>query len=156
MQFGHTYDLVMSGVKTQTRRVWQPGDITDRQLARDASEWADLRHIKIPPISMVVYTSTASGKLRIKYQVGKTYSAQPGRGRKAGGRILLTGIRSERVQDITNEDALAEGMGWVGESSPRDNYAELWDIVHTRPGERWNANPLTWVLMFELVDQPNP
>lgn len=168
MQFGHTCDLVMSGVKTQTRRVQQPGDVSfvkplpdDKIYLRDDESIILIRPDEYREITLVRNNG------RVKYQVGKQYAVQPGRGRKAGGRILLTGIRSERVQDITNEDALAEGVlpypatpplyyvpkTGVSASNPIDAYAELWDTIHTRPGERWSDNPLVWVLVFRLVEE---
>lgn len=54
---------------------------------------------------------------------------------KEAARIFLrvTNVRVERLQDITVEDALAEGM---------DKYI------------RWDANPWVWIIEFERCEKP--
>lgn len=86
-------------------------------------------------------------------------------------RILLevTGARSERLQDISEEDAQAEGMIYggclnCGESEPcecdnpqpdaRDAFAELWQF--TAGEESWHANPMVWVIEFKRLHLPVP
>ncbi|HHJ4571899.1 TPA: morphogenetic protein [Citrobacter farmeri] len=86
-------------------------------------------------------------------------------------RILLeiTGVRVERLNSISQEDAQAEGMeltGWRptysdpdsgGEAwTPYDNFAQLWESIY---GEgSWQANPWVWVIEFKVVPnvQDNP
>jgi len=79
-------------------------------------------------------------------------------------RILLeiTGVRVERLNSISQEDAQAEGMeltGWRptysdpdsgGEAwTPYDNFAQLWESIYGE--ESWNANPWVWVIEFKVV-----
>jgi hypothetical protein len=154
MIFQHTHEKVLDGLKTQTRRLIKPG------------EWID---VSDPPNPRVVQMGK-DGKLRTKWQVGKTYAVQPGRTKKAIGRIRITGIRRERLQDITEEDALAEGCEGLwnpmrgyynfreaptdttlfGKYS-KDHFKQLWDSIHTKPGTRWDDNPEVWVLEFEVI-----
>lgn len=83
-------------------------------------------------------------------------------------RIMLeiTGVRVERLNDISQEDAQAEGMeltGWRPTYSdpdsggdvmtPYDNFAELWASIYG--AESWQANPWVWVIEFKMVDQPH-
>lgn len=79
-------------------------------------------------------------------------------------RILLeiTSVRVERLNDISQEDAQAEGMeltGWRPTYSdpdsggevwtPYDNFAELWQSIYGE--ESWEANPWVWVIEFKVV-----
>ncbi|EKN4803127.1 morphogenetic protein [Yersinia enterocolitica] len=77
--------------------------------------------------------------------------------------LLITGVRVERLRDISQEDAQAEGMeltGWRptysdpdsgGEyETPYDNFAELWTSIYGE--ESWQANPCVWVIEFERME----
>lgn len=81
-------------------------------------------------------------------------------------RIRITGIRLERLQDISNEDCLKEGIKkswWMGASgkplygfenddrytSPREAYATLIDKISGKG--TWEKNPWVFVYDFELV-----
>lgn len=72
--------------------------------------------------------------------------------------LEITGVRVERLQDISNEDARAEGvlpayadqcvaLGHQYEARPL--YRELWQHING-PGS-WDANPWVWVLEFKRV-----
>eukprot|EP00456_Euglypha_rotunda_P012417 TRINITY_DN13522_c0_g1_i3.p1 TRINITY_DN13522_c0_g1~~TRINITY_DN13522_c0_g1_i3.p1 ORF type:complete len:238 (+),score=54.01 TRINITY_DN13522_c0_g1_i3:626-1339(+) len=75
----------------------------------------------------------------------------------------LTAVRVERLQDISEEDAEAEGVGEhnvgcsaagryecrCGEDSYKDSYAKLWDYINGAGS--WAANPWVWVLSFEVI-----
>jgi len=82
-------------------------------------------------------------------------------------RILLeiTEIRVERLQEITQDDAVAEGMrhpehafkmiagGDVEvEISPKEQFAELWDSLNAKRGYGWDINPWVWVISFKRID----
>ena len=76
-------------------------------------------------------------------------------------RPVITRIRAERLQDITEEDAIAEGIeraerGWCD----YQGYAKFWmnsvtsfeSLWHSINGpESWSANPWVWVIEFEQV-----
>lgn len=73
-------------------------------------------------------------------------------------RLLLevTGVRVERVQEITEDDARAEGMEVlsVGTAtwSNRQSFAVLWDQINgKRAGCAWDNNPWVWVIEFRRV-----
>lgn len=84
--------------------------------------------------------------------------------------IKITNIRVERLQDISDEDCLREGVyelrethgkpsaySFIGDNayfgkrkSPREAFAALIDKVSGKG--TWDSNPLVWVYEFELVD----
>lgn len=90
---------------------------------------------------------------------------------RAACRLMLeiTGVRVERLNSISQEDAQAEGMeitGWRPTYSdpdsggevwtPYDNFAQLWESIYGE--ESWKANPWVWVIEFKVVPnvQDNP
>lgn len=84
---------------------------------------------------------------------------------RAACRILLevTGVRVQRLNSISQEDAQAEGMeltGWRPTYSdpdsggevwtPYDNFAQLWESIYGE--ESWKANPWVWVIEFKRIE----
>jgi hypothetical protein len=165
---------IADGTKTQTRRI-----VKDNELLFVTESGVT-----------TVRTVLPSGNTRLKWQVGRDYAVSPGRGKpgawwhpvdraitfhtsrtdadRAYGwrplRIRITALRVERLQDISEEDAIAEGC--VGRDvytskdnhgevayvmTPRDVYRDLWDTINTRKGTRWDDNPRVWVIAFEVV-----
>ncbi|DBA08609.1 TPA: hypothetical protein NPR52_003913 [Pseudomonas aeruginosa] len=92
-----------------------------------------------------------------------------GRGRPSihmprwASRILLeiTAVRIERLQDISEKQALAEGVELEGEGvcwagaagtasdSPVESFRLLWELINGAGS--WNANPWVWVVEFKRV-----
>lgn len=117
MIFAHTLDQVITGQKRQTRR-----------LVKADEYFEDNRRI------------TKKGQ-RTLYEVGKSYAVQPNRGKKAVARILLTNLRKERLDTITDADAKAEGF------SSREEFLVTWRAIH---GQDADLSREVWVLEFEL------
>ncbi|WP_244128770.1 hypothetical protein [Burkholderia gladioli] len=69
---------------------------------------------------------------------------------RAASRTQLEVIstRIERVQQISEADAIAEGMS-AGDINPVGSYAELWDSLNAERGLSWAANPWVWVVEFK-------
>jgi hypothetical protein len=69
-------------------------------------------------------------------------------------RITLTieSIRVERLQDISEEDAEAEGVDFLsmGDVTARDMFQALWDRINGKTYP-WDSNPWTWVISFKKV-----
>jgi hypothetical protein len=71
--------------------------------------------------------------------------------------LRITDVRVERLQDISEDDARAEGcepVGWidetdVGMSSYREGFTRLWNTINGVGA--WEANPWVWVIEFERV-----
>lgn len=61
--------------------------------------------------------------------------------------LEITDVRVERLQDISEDDAMAEGIPFEGDCpSPRDNFSALWESING-PGA-WDQNPWVWVIEF--------
>lgn len=143
MLFLHTWKYVISGQKTQNRRLVRAGEYA-------TVDEADPNR----PILKVISTADA-GVPKPLYEVGKTYSVQPGLAKKTVGNIRLTAIRRERLQDLTEADALKELPVTSLEAGISDarwalnTFMGTWNIMNTEPGSRWEDNPEVWVLEFE-------
>jgi len=81
-------------------------------------------------------------------------------------RIMLevTDVRVERVQDISEEDAWAEGIltryccnggdcGCRGMpiNHPTADFRDLWDSINAKRGHGWDVNPWVWVVKFKRI-----
>lgn len=108
MQFSATWQDVLAGKKTMTRRT-----VSERHAALIAPDTAPCSPHTLPD-QTPVYGVLASGRLR--YAVGRSLAIQPGRGKHAIGRIQITAIRyCARAGDISEEDARAEGFETAAE-----------------------------------------
>ena len=68
--------------------------------------------------------------------------------------LEVTGVRVERLQDISEADAIAEGAPWAACGAPQEGshkagFAQLWESING-PGS-WAANPWVWVVAFKRV-----
>ena len=73
--------------------------------------------------------------------------------------LEITGVRVERVQEITEEDAMKEGVNWKshvvdeasGQLEPHEDAADafqrLWQSIYSN----WDANPWVWVYEFRRM-----
>lgn len=61
--------------------------------------------------------------------------------------LEITGVRVERLQDISAEDAAAEGL--TGRAKMHD-FGVLWSSIYG--DESWQANPWVWVIEFKRVE----
>lgn len=73
---------------------------------------------------------------------------------RAASRITLeiTGVRVERLQDITRGDCMAEGCPFPNiskETNPKDWYSDLWKTING--ADSWDKNPWVWVIKFKKV-----
>lgn len=92
----------------------------------------------------------------------------------AAARIFLCvrKIRAERLLDISDEDAIAEGFegevcnhdgsgahgctdcmnsGWI--EPPQLHFMYYWDELNEKRGYPWSSNPWVWVYEFEVIQK---
>lgn len=69
--------------------------------------------------------------------------------------LQLTDVRVERIQEISEADALADG-GWnyancPVHKAPERSFSELWDSINAARGYGWSENPWVWALYFRVI-----
>lgn len=102
-----------------------------------------------------IYYYKADGELRPKGWRGTWHPSihMP----KEASRIWLkvTDVRVERLQDMTDDDAEAEGC--FDYTSTALGFFDVWDSTIKKSDlDRygWNANPWVWVIKFERCEKP--
>lgn len=155
---------LIAGTKTQTRRVVKGewivcpyGGPGDRLWVRESHWWFKDEHDPV--------TGYYPPKLTAEDVEYRADGERPGRSWRPSihmprwaSRITLeiTGVRVERLQDISAEDCIAEGMqSRMREHDAvcdlRDQYRDLWEHING-PGS-WDANPWVWVLEFRRLER---
>ncbi|WP_349366742.1 MAG: hypothetical protein ABL311_04430 [Nitratireductor rhodophyticola] len=64
--------------------------------------------------------------------------------------LIVTDVRVQRLQEITWQDARAEGISGGYHQS---EFASLWDDLNASRGFGWDANPWVVALTFEVIRQ---
>lgn len=77
--------------------------------------------------------------------------------------LEVIGVRVERLQSISEADAIAEGIEQTPDgfsvdggrhfhaASARMSYASLWDSLNDARGYAWDGNPWVWVVEFKGI-----
>src|SRR5579885_2397708 len=124
---------VLSGEKTQTRRIARDNDYTwmcgmvKRYGRREVPSYSEICHANNRP----------------RFVRGKDYAACPGRGKPQQGRIRILTLWREMASEISEDDARAEGF------ASRDEFLAKWDEINGK-GKR---DAYVWVIEFELVKE---
>lgn len=63
--------------------------------------------------------------------------------------LLIKDIWVEKLNDISRDDVIAEGLEVAPNSTGRGTYAKLWETIN---GEgSWDMNPWIWVIKFQCI-----
>lgn len=204
---------IMEGRKTMTRRVivppsWSTGNYEEFEL----DHYGDLEAIceatgcfstikpKYQPGDILWVRETWKVDASDHDNDSYTYKADPGPERypnnllnwrpsifmpKEAARMFLrvTAVRAERLQGITANDCIKEGIPWqdvtpnvgtfdnhrpdvdydeiVGQMQEmqeremiKESFGTLWDHLNAKRGYGWDKNPWVWVYTFERIDKP--
>ena len=120
-------ERILSGRKTQTRRIFGENDDFS---ARGGMNMAGL-----------IRTIMPDGKKRLRWEAGRVYAVQPGRGKCAVARVGITAIRVQRLGGISEDDARAEGF------PDRAAFLDYWRKLYGQ----LDLDELVVALTFELV-----
>jgi hypothetical protein len=79
--------------------------------------------------------------------------------------LRITDVRVQRVNEITEEDAKAEGIEFSGGyylggihavkgtlqcwPTAREAFTHVWDSINAKRGYSWESNPWVWAITFE-------
>ena len=88
--------------------------------------------------------------------------------------LEITDVRVQRLQEISEQDAIAEGVEKLGEfpditpwrnyglkagqphclnfSIARRSFQTLWDSINAKRGYGWDSNPWVWAIMFRQLE----
>jgi hypothetical protein len=180
---------ILADRKTQTRRLFSPQPMVTPAAAQYAAKYGPVGlrlWVKEAWATESQYDALPPRELpdgaRIWYLADGPKPGWCGRDRNAMfcmrrfSRIELevTELQAERLQQITEEDAVAEGIEalgceiedglcwWNGREipvglnadngdHPTDVYAALWDCINTEEGVRWDADPWVQVVCFKVI-----
>jgi len=149
------------GDRLWVRETWQ-GPLIDEELEEEFRQSPD--YFKKPAFCAYRATDTLDAINADGEELGWRPSIHMPRW---ASRILLeiTGVRVERLQDISEADAIAEGIsadldgryhcgfdeaGEIKCKSPVTAYAWLWNGING--ADSWAANPWVWVVEFKRVE----
>lgn len=186
---------IIEGRKTQTRRViacdfdkTEPGRVFDYQLqrwmecpygkpgdrlwVRETFRFVDFEHADGQWSAAVQYEADgARGPRTFDVNEDTRFGARPSiHMPRWASRIMLevTEVRVERLQEISELDAQAEGVTFDGSywrggphrikgtpkcmPTPASAFHDLWDSINAKRGHGLDSNPWVWVFSFKVLE----
>jgi hypothetical protein len=173
---------ILAGRKTQTRRVVKPTDVISGSpnsplvmptVVKSPHKAGDILWVRetwgihecekcmvgIPALGGVC---TCEYVYKADYQWPELVRWKPSihMPREAARLFLrVTDVRAQRVQDISEEDATAEGCYCLYEAAipfqrlDGQSFQALWDSINAKRGYGWDTNPFIWAYTFECTEQ---
>ncbi|MDL5165773.1 ASCH domain-containing protein [Proteus faecis] len=151
---------VMDGRKTQTRRPIEPQPKVTKEELRNLSAWQEGY-----TLSEQVCAAWRHGFVDVDCPYGETGDIINITDKDCNikGRIEITDVWVQQIQEISQDDAHAEGFeltGWRptysdpdsgGETfTPYDKFADAWIDIYGE--DSWNNNQWVWVIKFKKVE----
>jgi len=132
-----------------------------RETWRTSSAYDHLPPLKIQEDASLWFEADKSSKKYLGDHPGKARSSIHMPRWASRIELEITGMRVERLQEISEEDARAEGIVWKrkrgDEIDPRTErfakpvFAATWDLINARRDCGWCSNPFVWVIEFKAV-----
>jgi len=143
-------------------RIYCPyGQVGDRLWVKETwateSRYNHLKPSEVPDTAKIYYVDKvkhSAGDYSLFVEMGKVRSAMFMCKWMPRITLEITGVRVERLQEITEEDALKEGMLYQDlpyDSAPVWQFKDLWDSLNAKRGYGWDENPWVWVLKFDNI-----
>ena len=173
---------ILAGRKTQTRRmIRNPGRLDGLMLTGEEPDWCPYgkpgdtlwprEGLRRSASGLTVYAADGMPVMRdgesLNWKWQRPYLSGRFMPRYAARNLLeIETIRAEQLQDITEDDARAEGTTWTDDyleweeyvdscappgstrSSVRECFADLWDRLNAKRGYPWDGNWWVWVIGF--------
>lgn len=172
---GSMVRAILDGSKTQTRRIAKCGQ--EKCPFGQVGDRLWVRETHLPKASGTIYRADYS-----EFEaagLGGLYGGwKPSIFcKREHSRIMLeiTGVRVELLQNISETDAIAEGIERIGYainctpwrnyrigekgempmhcSAPSRSYMTLWESINGAGS--WDVNPLVWVIEFKVINHDN-
>ncbi|MBC4001033.1 ASCH domain-containing protein [Morganella morganii] len=138
---------ILDGRKTQTRRLIEPQPKVTEKRLRELDAWQD-------GYTLSEQVCTAWRHMGDDCPYGKAGDVIPLADKDGNikGQIEIVDVWLQQVQDVSQEDTLAEGFSGDGISGSAAAYAQFADIWISIYGtESWKANPWVWVIEFKQI-----
>lgn len=177
--------------KTQTRRVLKPQPRT-APIRQIDGQWTD--GVQIGDVQPLTVPNAVGDRLwvrethgvevrldrpkgqKVKYRATNGLALPPDSGWKPSIHmprwasrltLVVTEVRVERLQDISEDDAKSEGVGSIESHMPGaesvthiQSFQNLWDGLNAQRGFGWDANPwvaaYTFTVHHQNIDQTDP
>lgn len=139
-----------------TRIPYHPGD---RIWVRET--WAEGRDAPAPDGAIFpIYAANWGNRGSQGYELMKPWRSSMFMPRKYSRlTLIVTNVRVQRLHEISEEDAISEGVGPTlvspdGGSAPHvETYIELWNSLNAKRGYPWASNPWVCALTFDVIRQ---
>ncbi len=151
---GDSVVAIISGRKTQTRRVMKPqptrGNVSNSEgwhwdpTINDHHIWHDDEDQNVGQWSdwfRAMCPFGVSGERLLVHQSAAELTLE------------ITDVRVQRLQEISKRDVICEGIegledvhaGW------HQPFAELWDKLNAKRGFGWDTSPWVWAISFKVL-----
>lgn len=139
---------VIDGRKTQTRRLIEPQPVLNGNFYQVfGGGWSkDIKRVTVAP----------GHSLERNFPYGALGDIIPFADKDGNikGEIEIIDVWLQRVQEISQEDTLAEGFSGDGISGSAAAYAQFADIwISIYGAENWSENPWVWVIEFKQIQE---